>query len=288
MRITVLAVLALTLAVAAAWPGMKSKKVKGENFIGPSCTVGAHNWHPDAGPCPTMEQPPAPGPYSGNKHVWPNQFIVDWDFYFVPDDSDTPPYLPTPKTPYNHTTGRTYYYNNPETGERNMKEVYDTYCIPVFGDPSAGMGYQNKYSCDFLNVGVTNISYVVLHEDKPEDAPECCIIGKPFHPPPPDFSTLMPTQWTQQVGDQSVDWNVVYDKDAGIFSYGFLTESENTPFAFYMKGVPWIANWMWQSFKNFRPELPPADVWVIPDSCRTAVACPGWEPSGNLRHYKTF
>lgn len=272
-------VLILTLAVATAWPGMKSKKVEKDDYIGPACTVGAHNWHPESGDCPNMVQPPPPGPSSNKTHVWPNHFIVDWKFYFVPDDSDLPPYTPLPTTSYNVTTGRTYYYNNPLTGVRNMKEVYDDYCIPVFGDPSSSMGSGNKYSCDFLNVGSTNISYVVLHEDRPAGAPECCIIGKPFHAPPPDFPQLMPTQWSQKVGDVLVDWSVLYDKDAGIFSYGFVSESENTPFAFYMKGVPWIANWMWQSFDNFRPEIPPFYIWFIPNSCHNAVACPGWEPS---------
>jgi hypothetical protein len=76
------------------------------------CFLGAHNWHPESGACPNMEQPPAPGPSSNNSHVWPNQFVVDWKFYFVPDDSDAPPYLPYPTTPYNVTNGRTYYYNN--------------------------------------------------------------------------------------------------------------------------------------------------------------------------------
>ena len=33
-----------------------------------------------------------------------------------------------------------------------MKEVYDEYCIPVFGNPLSSMGHGNKYSCDFLNV----------------------------------------------------------------------------------------------------------------------------------------
>jgi hypothetical protein len=33
-----------------------------------------------------------------------------------------------------------------------MKEVYDQYCIPVFGAPLTPMGRWNKYSCDFLNV----------------------------------------------------------------------------------------------------------------------------------------
>lgn len=155
-----------------AWPGMKHKKVEGADYIGPACTVGkimimnvlfpfrnlfpffsgAHNWHPESGDCPNMEQPPAPAPSSNNTHIWPNNFIVDWKFYFVPDDNDVPPYLPLPTTPYNVTTGRTYYHNDPVTGERNMKEVYDEYCIPVFGNPISPMGHGNKYSCDFLNV----------------------------------------------------------------------------------------------------------------------------------------
>jgi hypothetical protein len=65
-------------------------------------------------------------------------------------------------------------------------------------------------------------------------------------------------------------------RDAGIFSYGFETESVSIPYAFYMKGVPWVANWMWQKFDNFRDELPNSSVWDIPPSCSAAVACPGW------------
>jgi len=223
-----------------------------------------------------MEQPPAPAPYSGNVHTWPSQFVVDWKFYFVPDDSDAPPYTPLPKTDYNVTTGKSYYYNNEATGVRNMKEVYDQYCIPVFGNPASSMGRQNKYSCDFLNVGSTNISYVVLHEDRPRNAPECCIIGQPFHAPPQDFSTSMPIKYTETVGSDVIDWNAIYDKDAGIFNYGFLSNTSGTPFAFYMKGVPWVANWMWQAFTNFQEVEPEASVWEIPAACATAVACPGW------------
>jgi hypothetical protein len=118
----------------------------------------------------------------------------------------------------------------------------------------------------------------VLHEDRPRGTPECCIIGKPFHAPPPDFPTLMPIHWTEDIGDGNVvDWNAVYDKDAGIFSYGFVSNSTNIPFAFYMKGVPWIANWMWQRFTNFQENVvPPQNVWEIPAACQTATACPGW------------
>ena len=244
-----------------AWPGMRHKK-SSESYIGPACTVGAHNWHPESGDCPNMVQPSPPGPSSNRTHVWPAQYSVEWKFYFVPDNSDVPPYNPLPTTPYNVTTGRTYYFNDPITGDRNMKEVYDSFCIPVFGNPLASMGHGNKYSCDFLNVGATNTSYVILHSDKPHNAPSCCIIGQPFHAPPPDFSTLMPIHWTDKVGEIAVDWNAIYDKyvvyfrvvlsklvilidscvlcflhlrDAGIFNYGFVSDSENIPFAFYMK-----------------------------------------------------
>jgi hypothetical protein len=151
--------LASWLAVGSAWPGMRPKARSGNegDYIGPSCTVGAHNWHPEAGPCPNMEQPPPPTPASGNTHIWPNQFIVDWRFYFVPDDGDVPPYDPLPTTPYNVTTGRTFYFNDEVTGERNMKEEYDEYCIPVFGAPLTPMGRWNKYSCDFLNVCASSL-----------------------------------------------------------------------------------------------------------------------------------
>ncbi len=48
------------------------------------------------------------------------------------------------------------------------------------------------------------------------------------------------------------------------------------PGVFYMKGVPWIANWMWQAFSGFAPVAPPASVFTVPDECAAAVACPGW------------
>lgn len=113
MKVEVAASVLLLVNNVHGWPGMKPKAPADDSYIGPACTVGAHNWHPESGPCPNMEQPPAPMPSSNKTHVWPNQFMVDWEFYFVPDDSDVPPYNPLPTTPYNRTTGRTFYYNNP-------------------------------------------------------------------------------------------------------------------------------------------------------------------------------
>ena len=48
------------------------------------------------------------------------------------------------------------------TGERNMKEVYDSYCIPVFGAISSPMGRRNDFSCDFLNVSDVAMSWFTI------------------------------------------------------------------------------------------------------------------------------
>lgn len=104
--------LSLTILNSVAWPGMRASSNTDEDYIGPACTVGAHNWHPESGPCPNMEQPLAPTPSSNHSHVWPSNFIVDWAFYFVPDDTDAPPYVDLPTTPYNKTTGKTYYFDD--------------------------------------------------------------------------------------------------------------------------------------------------------------------------------
>jgi hypothetical protein len=260
-----------------AWPGMKHSKPKDKHDdpVGPSCTVKAHNFFPNE-PCPNMPQPPPPKNTSTTQHTWPSAFVVQWYFTFSIDDDDAPPYYPFPKTPFNFTTGRSYYHEIDADNEiRNMRESYDNYCIPVFGDPTNNMGVRNDYSCDFINVGTTNTAYVILHEDRPVGAPECCIIGKPFHAPPRNFSSQLPVKWRDNYRESLIDWNAVFDKDAGIFNYGFDVKNE-VPFAFYMKGVPWIANWMWQKFYDFETVVPSSDVWKLPKACDAATRCPGW------------
>jgi hypothetical protein len=68
-----------------------------------------------------------------------------------------------------------------------------------------------------------------------------------------------------------------YDKDAGIFNYGFDAATFR-PWAFYMTGVPWVASWLWQPFGALTEASPSEDVWSIPDACADAKPCPGWRP----------
>lgn len=267
---------------AHAWPGFKPASASspsspffsapafssssfaqqgGGAIIGPPCTLGAHNSPPVklAGKCPNMKQPKPPAsPFRHARHEWPTEFIVDWNMYFVMDNDDAPPYFPSPTSPYNVTSGTTYYSHDPVTGLASMRETYNEYCIPVFGDPTVPMGARNDFACSFINDARTNTSFVVMSADRPAGVPECCIIGRPFHPPPPTFSHHMPVTWRTQVnatatpphssgfanakisqrgsGLVNVDWNAVFDATAGIFNYGFNGDT-GAPFAFYMKGM---------------------------------------------------
>jgi hypothetical protein len=118
--------LAAVFSSAAAWPGMGQRGGEGaaDEHIGPSCTVNAHGSFPDDGPCPNMEQPPAPNGTlpPTREHKIPARFTMEWSMYFVPDASDAPPYFPEPQTPFNVTTGRTYYETvDEDKGLHNMK-----------------------------------------------------------------------------------------------------------------------------------------------------------------------
>ena len=137
---------------------------------------------------------------------------MDWDMYFIPNISFAPPYPLLPATPMNVTRGKTYYHVvNSEV--RSMRETYDSYCIPVFGPFTS-----NNFGCSFINANAaaTNgTSYVLFDESRPASVPECCVIGKPFHPPPQNFTHGMPLQYRDAGAGELIDWSVVWDNQAG-------------------------------------------------------------------------
>lgn len=264
-------------------------------LIGPPCSVGAHNNFSNLFPCPDEPQPTSEHGYTAKNHIFAEQFKMDWKMYFVANNDDPPPYNSSsgPSSPYNYTLGTTWYdfkYNNGKGAA--LREQYKSKCIPIFSQGS--LSKTNNYSCDFINVvnntndmyneytnnsNFTGAAYVVFHEDRPLGAPECCIVGKPFHPPIRDFSHGLSVKYQTITDDKVVDWSAIWLNDSGIFSFGFLNNSPKEygiPFAFYFRGIPWIANWCYQLFSNFTIEEPNNNVWTLPDACSSAQACPGW------------
>jgi len=250
-------------------------------IIGPTCTYGAHNWYDgqcNATTSSFIKGDKDPKDPTDPTHVWPSYFTTDWDMYFVFDVNYAPPYDPIPIGPnINVTLGQTY-YDTTYQGQGAMREVYNQRCIPIFF--SGVFAANNNFSCDFLNVASSKTSYLITHDDIPIGAPECCIIGQPFHPPPVNFAANMTEKSSQTIDGVKVDFSAISLPDAGIFSLGFVSNSTSqdysTPYVFYMMGAPQIASWLYQKFKNFVVEKPDGKWWEIPDSCNDAVVCPGW------------
>lgn len=294
-------------------------QVTDDTIIGPHCTVGAHNNFSQFGPCPDTPQPTSESNYVAPEFVYPSQFTMDWIMYFVSNESDVPPYNNGPNSAFNFTYGKTFYDTNyKNSGITVMREQYKDRCIPVFPNGSLSgwndfscdfinipvskseffgitkteniKNSQNsetyqKFPENSENFGnyddsdVVQAAYVVLHSDRPEDAPECCIIGYPFHPPGQDFAKGLSVKYQNMVGDTLVDWNAVWLAGAGVFSYGFRDDSPKdygVPYGFYMHGLPPSGYWCYQKFDNFTLNKPNDNVWDVPDACKFATHCPGW------------
>eukprot|EP00486_Rosalina_sp_Unknown_P004550 CAMPEP_0201577476 /NCGR_PEP_ID=MMETSP0190_2-20130828/23895_1 /ASSEMBLY_ACC=CAM_ASM_000263 /TAXON_ID=37353 /ORGANISM="Rosalina sp." /LENGTH=178 /DNA_ID=CAMNT_0048009567 /DNA_START=421 /DNA_END=957 /DNA_ORIENTATION=- len=169
------------------------------------------------------------------------------------------------------TYGRTWYDTTFEGGA--MRESYYQRCIPVF--PFGSLSGRNDFSCEFVTLNSNHTAYLILNKtDKPPNAPDCCIIGQPFHAPPRTFADGLQVKFESMVDGTHVNWNAVWLEGAGIFNYGF--NEENVPFIFYMQGIPDVANWLYQKFTNFQEVRPPQNTWKIPQSCYDAKHCPGW------------
>ena len=254
------------------WNNKNQDPIEIETMIGPTCTVGAHNNFTQFGPCPNEIQPTSQPNYTAPVNIYPDYFVMDWTMLFVPDYNDTPPYKNnTPNTPYNITYGTTYYDITYEGGA--MRESYYQRCIPVF--PYGSLSGWNDFSCDFITINSNHTAYLILNEtDKPKDAPDCCIIGQPFHVPPKTFANGLTVKFQSMVDNVNVNWNAIWLSGAGIFNYGF--NHDNIPWIFYMQGIPDVANWCYQKFYNFNTVKPDQHVWTIPPKCYDAKHCPGW------------
>jgi len=254
-----------------SWPHLERKR-DSQDTIGPTCTAGVHNWHPSNTACP-------PGAVPKDSEYIPKYakyFEMEWTMYFVNDSNYSPPYDPYPTRNFTTGRGRTFY--DMTFGGGALREVYEEKCIPIFMD--GPLSKNNNWKCDFINVANTNTAYFITHDDRPIGAPPCCIIGRPFHPPHPNFAVNMTERTTSIIDGVTVDWSSLSLTDSGLFSFGFVHQenslSYSIPYAFYFLGAPQISSWVYQSFDHFEVVKPNQHWWNIPDSCINAKECPGW------------
>jgi len=264
--------------------------------IGPPCTMDVHNDYADCG-CPGQAQPSA-GPFINGtdflNHSYEDHFVMDFKIYFF-DSDEYPPSIPGENVTHTVGYGRSFY--DVDVGGGFMRESYYNRCLPIF--PAPPLMANNNYSCDFYTLNNNNTAYMVLHDDKPEGAPDCCVIGNPFRCPPQDFFQNLPIKrqsiepfnnavepGSEGPNDtQVIDWSTVNVTGMKEVLYGFVNDydgSQSVPFAFLFRGGPWIknANWCYQRFYKFNSTRPSPDEYSVPSSCSQddVTWCPGWEP----------
>eukprot|EP01112_Ceratiomyxa_fruticulosa_P006984 TRINITY_DN1799_c0_g1_i2.p1 TRINITY_DN1799_c0_g1~~TRINITY_DN1799_c0_g1_i2.p1 ORF type:complete len:242 (-),score=45.07 TRINITY_DN1799_c0_g1_i2:205-930(-) len=201
---------------------------------------------------------------------FPEHFVTNWTIYNVLDASYQLPYFNnTPPTGSFYTgTGATFY----DWSRMSMREEYYDFCVPIFES-----GY--NWTCDFLNT--KNVSYLILHEDRPKGYPSCCIFAKPFFPPAPNFIEVANITFNISVpiwADNEKMWEAWWMLPApdigGPFGIGwsgvFEKDEEPSPRAFFFGGIP---GWVQQVYFNWENDLPDDKVWQIPDDCLTAQMC---------------
>uniref|UniRef100_A0A7M6DM41 Cnidarian restricted protein n=1 Tax=Clytia hemisphaerica TaxID=252671 RepID=A0A7M6DM41_9CNID len=114
-----------------------------------------------------------------NAPEWPPYFTTEWIIYDTLVENPGPPFADQPnKTPFRAGHGWTYY----DWERKSILELYDDFCLPIFDkDPD--------WRCHFLN---TNETSFLISLDPSSPYPECCIFGRPWNAPAPNFASFLP------------------------------------------------------------------------------------------------
>jgi hypothetical protein len=205
--------------------------------------------------------------------IWPSYFTYQWTMAHIYDDIQLPPYSTIPTVNTTVGRGRTYY----DWSLPAMIEYYYDICIPIFEATN------NNFTCNFLNVN--NTAFLVVTDPRATGRPPCCIFGKPWSPPAPDFlqkAAEVKYNGTGVFYNRPVLWWVLDDPQdpAGPFGYSFFEDtcqpsSSNgnitcTPSQFFFRATTGFAS---QFFDNYKVEKPNPVVFDIPESCLTAKEC---------------
>lgn len=185
----------------------------------------------------------------------PSAFYGKFTEYNAPL-STPPPYVNgIPEAPFIATRGEVYY----DWSMRSMIENRLDYCVNIF--PNG-----NNFTCVFHNTQET--SFLITGPGSP--FPPCCVFGKPWFPPPPNFLTSKVKATFDSFKPWSnfnATWFIVpeIEPPTGPFYYAF--ENESSPQLYLSFSFPGINGWVQQNFFNITYEAPNSNVFDIPTVC---------------------
>ena len=201
----------------------------------------------------------------------PNYYSMSWNIYLIGENVSVP-IDPSRDPILRKGTGKTFY----NWEHRQMLEVYETFCIPIFELPTTDFNFR----CKFLNTNET----VYLLVQGSETRPPCCIFSQNFHPPLPTFARdnklVYNGTYSLEQGEYDAYWlNIPLP---GPFLYGWYknaTDGVRAPSLFAFPTVP-PQVWTQQDFFDFKVERPDPSVFEVPDYCADAKPCV-WAEGGD-------
>lgn len=187
-----------------------------------------------------------------------------------------PPYEKLPPDYYSrNTSGSTTYHSTYKGGAQ--KENYTKYCVPIFED------FENvEFPCTFIITKEANQAYLLTPDSAPKEFNRCCILQKPFHPPPRTFTKNMNFYGVKNYNDKKYIHLGVNISGPGPFEYSFWNETKYDaygdpyyePSFFYFLGIK--NKVIFQTFANFSIDnFDPAPEFTLPAECLGNVPrCP--------------
>ena len=193
---------------------------------------------------------------------------------FISSPHAPPPFAATggvPPAPY--TSGRMVSFY--DWSKRAMVEHYmDRNCVPIW--PQA-RPTDPGFECTFLNVNETSF-LVTYAATRPPWALPCCVFGRPFHPPAPDFLANL-TNVTELPSPSPVNgsaarwWEVGIAPPTGPFYYAWTLPLSATEQNYAAFDFPGIGSWVTQNVASLSPRRPPPAAFELPaEQCGTDPA----------------
>ena len=192
----------------------------------------------------------------------PEHFESDFTEYTAFRSQEAPPPYDNgvPPPPFKASRGKTFY----DWSIKAMIEYRYDFCVNIFE-------FSNNFPCTFFNINMTTylISNGTTH------LPPCCVFGKPWHPPPPNFLSAdvnASFEGRRPWNQEDAWWWIVKSiaPPTGPFHYSFSAPVGSKPaeVAVYSSfAFPGMSGWVQQSFFNQRAVKPPESTWKLPDMC---------------------
>lgn len=209
---------------------------------------------------------------------FPDAYTSLWIQYLSFTENNKPPYTQgAPPLPYEAYQGTTYY----DWANKQQASFMDSAAWGGLGC-HYGNGQCKMVSSETGGPNNTAVTYSWMMNGPDEG--NCCIEDPSTMPlRAPDFASKLIKQPSVNINEEPVEWYSTNDTElttfVGFYTDKFLNGPDGKP-TYYQKPAMYgghqgfdLAGWHWQTYATFDLSPPPADVFLLHDSCIYATKC---------------